>query len=171
MQLSKRNFHSLVSISIIMFTQLLNAQDLYTELDEIEVTATRLNSSLLNSSQSVSVIEKERIQNATQLLAMDEVLAGVPGLYMQNRYNFAQDLRVSIRGFGARSAFGIRGIKVIVDGIPETMPDGQAGVDSIDLGSANRIEILRGPSSSHYGNAAGGVIFIETESGSETRIY
>lgn len=164
---SKRNFHSLVPISLIMFTQLLNAQDLYTELDEIEVTATRLNSSLLNSSRSVSVIEKERIQNATQLLAMDEVLAGVPGLYMQNRYNFAQDLRVSIRGFGARSAFGIRGIKVIVDGIPETMPDGQAGVDSIDLGSANRIEVLRGPSSSHYGNAAGGVIFIETESGSE----
>ena len=70
MQLSKRNFHSLVSISIIMFTQLLNAQDLYTELDEIEVTATRLNSSLLNSSQSVSVIEKERIQNATQLLSL-----------------------------------------------------------------------------------------------------
>ena len=62
---------------------------------------------------------------------------------MQNRYNMAQDLRISLRGFGARSAFGIRGIKVIVDGIPETLPDGQAGVDSIDLGSASRIQVMR----------------------------
>jgi iron complex outermembrane receptor protein len=121
----------------------------------------------LRSPRSVSVVGKEDIQNATQLLAMDEVLAGIPGLYMQNRYNFSQDLRVSLRGFGARSAFGIRGIKVIVDGIPETLPDGQAGVDSIDLGSASRIEVIRGPSSSNFGNASGGVIAIETETGSD----
>tara|TARA_B110000914_G_scaffold170940_1_gene151622 strand:+ start:4314 stop:6395 length:2082 start_codon:yes stop_codon:yes gene_type:complete len=135
------------------------------ELDEIYVTATRLSALLRDSARSVSIIDQEQIQNATQKLALDEVLAGVPGLYMQNRYNFAQDLRISLRGFGARSAFGIRGIKVIVDGIPETLPDGQAGVDSIDLGSAKRIEVIRGPASSHYGNAAGGVIAIESESG------
>ena len=129
-----------------------HAQDL--DLDEIQVTATRLNSSLRDSARSISIIDQEQIQNATQKLALDEVLAGVPGLYMQNRYNFAQDLRISLRGFGARSAFGIRGVKVIVDGIPETLPDGQAGVDSIDLGSAKRIEVIRGPASSHYGNAA-----------------
>ncbi len=136
-------------------------------LDEIVVTATRLETSVRDLARSVSVVDQARIQDGTQQLALDEALAGVPGLYMQNRYNFAQDLRVSLRGFGARSSFGIRGIKVIVDGIPETLPDGQAGVDSIDLGSARRIEVLRGPSSSLYGNASGGVIAIYSEQGDE----
>jgi len=134
-------------------------------LDEVVITAMRIKTTVREAARSVSVVDQQRIQNGTQQLALDEALAGVPGLYMQNRYNFAQDLRISLRGFGARSAFGIRGIKVIVDGIPETLPDGQAGVDSIDLGSAQRIEVLRGPSSSLYGNASGGVISIETERG------
>src|SRR5690606_37796347 len=128
-------------------------------------TATRMRSSVRNVPRSVSLVGQERIQNATQQLALDEALAGVPGLYMQNRYNFSQDLRISLRGFGARSGFGIRGVRVYVDGIPETLPDGQAGVDSIDLGSAKSIELLRGPSSSLYGNAAGGEIAIETDLG------
>ncbi len=115
--------------------------------------------------RSVSLVNKDRIQNATQLIGLDEVLAGVPGLDMQNRYNFAQDLRVAIRGFGLRSSFGIRGIKIFVDDIPETLPDGQAQVDSIDLGSAERIEVLRGPASSLYGNASGGVIAVVSELG------
>ena len=137
-------------------------------LDEIVVTATRIETSTADLARSVSIVDKDRIQRGTQQLALDEALAGVPGLYLQNRYNFAQDLRVALRGFGARSAFGIRGVKVIVDGIPETLPDGQAGVDSIDLGSAERIEVLRGPSSSLYGNASGGVIAIQTESAGDT---
>ena len=101
------------------------------KLDEIVVSATRIDSSIRKTARSVSVINQDNIQSGRQQLALDEALAGVPGLYMQNRYNFAQDLRVSLRGFGARSAFGIRGIKVIVDGIPETLPDGQASVDTI----------------------------------------
>lgn len=136
------------------------------QLDEIVVTATRIESSVRDVARSISVVGKDRIQVGTQQLGLDEALAAVPGLYMQNRYNFAQDLRISLRGFGARSSFGIRGIKVIVDGIPETLPDGQAGVDSIDLGSAQSIEVLRGPSSSLYGNASGGVIAISSELGS-----
>lgn len=139
------------------------------DVDEIVVTASRTQSALRELARSVSIVDKDRIQRGTQQLALDEALAGVPGLYLQNRYNFAQDLRVAMRGFGARSAFGIRGVKVVVDGIPETLPDGQAGVDSIDLGSTQRIEVLRGPSSSLYGNASGGVIAIETESGGDAR--
>jgi iron complex outermembrane receptor protein len=135
-------------------------------LDEVVVSATRMESSVREVARSISIVEKERIQLGTQQLGLDESLAGIPGLYMQNRYNFAQDLRISLRGFGARSSFGIRGIKVLVDGIPETLPDGQAGVDSIDIGSAQSIEVLRGPSSSLYGNASGGVISITSELGS-----
>lgn len=137
------------------------------ELDEIIVSAIRSDSAIRNIARSISVVDKDDIQIGRQQLALDEALAGVPGLYMQNRYNFAQDLRVSLRGFGARSAFGIRGIKVIVDGIPVTLPDGQSGVDSIDLGSTRRIEVLRGPSSTLYGNASGGVIAIESERGTD----
>lgn len=134
-------------------------------LDEIVVTATRMESSVRDVARSVSVVNKDRIQGATQQLGMDEALAAVPGLYIQNRYNFSGDLRVAMRGFGARSSFGIRGIRVIVDGIPETLPDGQSGVDSIDLGSAQSIEVLRGPASSLYGNASGGVIAVSSELG------
>ena len=134
-------------------------------LDEIVVSATRIESSVRDVARSISIVDKERIQNGTQQLGIDEALAGVPGLYMQNRYNFAQDLRISLRGFGARSSFGIRGIRIIVDGIPETLPDGQGGIDSIDIGSAQSIEVLRGPASSLYGNASGGVISITSELG------
>ncbi len=121
-------------------------------VEQIVVTATRVESAVRDVARSVSVVHKDRIQDATQQLGLDEVLNGIPGLYMQNRYNFSQDLRVAIRGFGLRSSFGIRGIKIFVDDIPETLPDGQAQVDSIDLGSAERIEVLRGPASSLYGS-------------------
>ena len=151
---------------IALFNPAASAQEADTDvLDEIVVSATRREASVRDVARSISRIDKQRIQVGTQQIGLDESLAGIPGLYMQNRYNFAQDLRISLRGFGARSSFGIRGIKVLVDGIPETLPDGQAGVDSIDIGSAQSIEVLRGPSSSLYGNASGGVIAITSELG------
>jgi iron complex outermembrane receptor protein len=134
-------------------------------LEEIIVRATMLERSLDKVPAAVSVIEEDDIQLGRQQLALDEALSRVPGLFMQNRYNFAQDLRLSIRGFGARAQFGIRGIKVLVDGIPETLPDGQGSVDSIDLGATSQIEVIRGPSSSLYGNASGGVISLSSEGG------
>ena len=137
------------------------------ELEEIVVQATRLETTLDRAPAAISVIGTDDIQLARQQLGLDESLSRVPGLFMQNRYNFAQDLRVSIRGFGARAAFGIRGVKILVDGIPETLPDGQGAVDSIDIGSARQIEVIRGPSSSLYGNASGGVISVVSEEGPE----
>lgn len=132
-------------------------------LEEIVVTATRMQTTLNHVPAAVSVVSKEDIQLGRQQLALDESLSRVPGLFMQNRYNYAQDLRVSIRGFGARANFGIRGVKILVDGIPETLPDGQGSVDSIDLGAVEQIEVIRGPSSSLYGNASGGVISVTSE--------
>ncbi|MEL7450493.1 MAG: TonB-dependent receptor, partial [Pseudomonadota bacterium] len=135
--------------------------------DEIVVQATRIPKSAVEVPAAVSVVGRDDVQLARQQLGLDESLAAVPGVFMQDRYNFAQDLRVAIRGFGARSAFGIRGVKIIVDGIPETLPDGQGQVDAIDLGSISQVEVIRGPSSSLYGNASGGVINITTEPGPE----
>nr|AOE06370.1 TonB-dependent receptor [uncultured bacterium] len=97
--------------------------------------------------------------------SLQDYLNTVPGLYAQNTQNFAQDLRLSIRGFGARSGFGIRGIKLIVDGIPETTPDGQGQLDNLPLGLIQSLTVLRGPASSFYGNASGGVIQINTLEG------
>ncbi len=134
-----------------------------TLLDATPIRTRRIPESLNEAPAAVSVVTAPDIQDARQQLTLDESLARVPGLFLQNRTNFAQDLRISSRGFGARSSFGIRGIKVFVDGIPATLPDGQAGVDSIDLGSTGRIEVLRGPASSLYGSAAGGVIHLHTE--------
>jgi iron complex outermembrane recepter protein len=136
-----------------------------TPLEEIVVTATLLQRTLDKTPAAVSVVTEDDIQVARQQLGLDESLTRVPGLFMQNRYNFAQDLRLSIRGFGARGQFGIRGVKVLVDGIPETLPDGLGSVDSIDLGATSQIEVIRGPSSALYGNASGGVISLTSEGG------
>lgn len=134
-------------------------------LDPIIVNATRVEKSSDEIPAAISTIGQDEIQLGTEQLGLDESLSRVPGLFMLNRYNFAQDLRASIRGFGARSSFGIRGIKIIVDGIPETLPDGQGSVDGVDIGSARQINVIRGPASSLYGNASGGAILIETERG------
>jgi iron complex outermembrane receptor protein len=131
--------------------------------EQVTVTATRLPRAVEEIPAAVSVVSRDDVQLARQQVGLDESLAQVPGLFMQDRYNFAQDLRISIRGFGARANFGIRGVRIFVDGIPETLPDGQGQVDSIDLGSVERIIVLRGSSSALYGNAAGGVVLVESE--------
>lgn len=112
---------------------------------------------------SLSRVAGERIQHGQALVNLSESLVVVPGLNVQNRQNYAQDLQISARGFGARASFGVRGIRLFTDGIPATAPDGQGQVSHFDLGSAGHIEVLRGPFSVLYGNASGGVIALYTE--------
>lgn len=138
------------------------------ELDEIMVESTRVDEPQYKVPAAIGTVSRDEIQLGRQQLGLDESLVKVPGVFFQNRYNFAQDLRVSIRGFGARAAFGIRGVKIFQDGIPSTLPDGQGGVDDIDLGSAQRIEVTRSPISSLYGSSSGGAINLYTEDGPET---
>lgn len=133
----------------------------------LEVTSPRLVRDLYETPAAVSVVNAPAIRQGQQRLQLDESLDTVPGLFFQNRYNFAQNLRLSTRGFGARAPFGIRGIRLQVDGIPYTLPDGQSQIDAVDLDSAQRIEVIRGPSSVQYGNAAGGVLDITTARGDD----
>jgi len=133
----------------------------------LEVTSPRLVRDLYETPAAVSVVSAPDIRKGQQRLQVDESLDTVPGLFFQNRYNFAQNLRLSTRGFGARAPFGIRGIRIQVDGIPYTLPDGQSQIDAVDLDSAQRIEVIRGPSSVQYGNASGGVIDITTARGDD----
>lgn len=134
------------------------------DLATVIVSAPRLLTSSLQAPFGIAVLTKNRIQQGQQQLTLNESLAAVPGLLATNADNFSQGLRVSIRGFGARSAFGIRGIKILVDGIPESTPDGQGQTNNIDLNAVERVEVIRGPSAVFYGNASGGVISLSTES-------
>ena len=131
------------------------------------VSATPQSVSELDTPAAVSVVDGEDMRLATPRINLSESLTSVPGLQVQNRQNYAQDLQLSIRGFGSRTTYGIRGIRLYVDGIPATMPDGQGQTSNIDISSVQNIEVLRGPFSALYGNASGGVMNVSTETGHE----
>lgn len=135
------------------------------KLAPIVVTATRNERSSFEVPVSIDAVDQTQIREARPTVNLSEALSTVPGVVVSNRQNYAQDLQVSTRGFGARSTFGVRGVRIIADDIPLTMPDGQGQVATIDLTSARRIEVLRGPYSSIYGNSSGGVIQAFTEDG------
>ena len=136
-----------------------------TLLPEVTVSATRVEHDSFDLPVSIDAVSRRTIREDNPQVNLSEVLNRVPGVVVQNRQNYAQDLQISSRGFGARAAFGVRGLRLIADGIPATMPDGQGQAASFNLSSAQRIEVLRGPFSSLYGNASGGVIQIFTADG------
>jgi iron complex outermembrane receptor protein len=133
--------------------------------DAVTVTATRVERPSLEVPAAIDRVDAETIRWAKPQVNLSEALGRVPGISVHNRYNYAQDLQVTSRGFGSRSTFGIRGLRLLADGIPASFPDGQGQVSHFDLGSAEAIEVLRGPFSVMHGNAAGGVVQIFTERG------
>jgi iron complex outermembrane recepter protein len=133
------------------------------ELPELNVTVARSTEPLARVPFATAVLDRTALQRGQQTVGIDEALSNIPGVVVANRYNFSLDQRISIRGFGSRSNFGIRGLKVLVDGVPQTLPDGQSQLTNVDFGDLERAEVLRGASSSLYGNASGGVISFETQ--------
>ena len=133
--------------------------------DAVVVTATRVDQPSLEIPASIDRLYEEDLREGRAQVNLSESLGRVPGIVVLNRQNYAQDLQISSRGFGARASFGVRGIRLIADGIPASMPDGQGQSATFDLGSASRVEVLRGPFSALYGNASGGVINVLTEDG------
>ena len=143
-------------------------QSVTTVLDPVVVTATRSAERAFDLPVAIDTVDKDQIQRDQLQINLSESLARIPGVFVQSRWNYAQDLALSVRGFGARANFGVRGVRFYQDNIPATMPDGQGQTGSFSLVSAQRIEVLRGPFSSLYGNASGGVISVFTEDGPET---
>jgi len=128
-----------------------------------EITVTRAPEPLERVPYAVGVLDRTEIQRGQQTIGLDESLNDLPGVVVSNRYNFSLDQRISIRGFGSRSNFGVRGLKILLDGVPQTLPDGQSQLTNVDFANIDRAEVLRGASSSLYGNASGGVISLRTE--------
>ncbi|MEW5026767.1 TonB-dependent receptor PqqU [Klebsiella pneumoniae] len=131
------------------------------------VTAAPTTVSELDTPAAVSVVNGDEMRQAAPRVNLSESLGAVPGLQVQNRQNYAQDLQLSIRGFGSRSTYGVRGLRIYLDCIPATMPDGQGQTSNIDIGSVDTIEVLRGPFSALYGNSSGGVINVTSQTGTQ----
>lgn len=127
------------------------------------VTVTRTPLALERAPFAVGVTRRDEIQRGKPGFALDEALAGIAGVQVDNRFNWAQGERISIRGFGARAQFGVRGVRVLLDGIPMTLADGQTSLNNIDVSTVARAEVIRGPASALHGNAAGGVIQLESD--------
>lgn len=136
---------------------------------EVVVTGSARAQRVLDAPFAISVVGADALRNAGAMVNLSEVMAQVPGLVVNNRNNYAQDLQISSRGFGARAPFGVRGLRLYTDGIPATMPDGQGQVAHFDLAAAQRIEVLRGPFSVLYGSNSGGVIALFTAPVTEAR--
>ncbi|RRW38073.1 TonB-dependent receptor family protein [Ectopseudomonas oleovorans] len=135
------------------------------QADPLVVTGSRYQASGWQLPFSVNRIDAEQATLGKPGVNLSEALGSVPGLVVQNRQNYAQDLQISSRGFGARSAFGIRGIKLLADGVPLSNPDGQGQAATFDLDTLERIEVLRGPFASVYGSNSGGVIQLFSRDG------
>jgi len=159
MQQAKRHAPSLLKTTwTLAFASVLQTPVAAQTLNEVVVSASRAEQRSFDAPAAVQSVDRATIEGSGPQVNLSESLNRVPGLTILSRQNYAQDLQVSIRGFGARSAFGIRGIRLLVDGIPATTPDGQGQGASISLPSTDRIEVLRGPLAQMYGNSSGGVI-------------
>ncbi|MFW6761213.1 TonB-dependent receptor family protein [Acinetobacter pittii] len=166
LRLDRLHYCILMSMGCIS-SPLVWAEDLtqgVTVLPTLHVEATRTDTTYLQTPASVFRIDAPQVDTSSQV-NLTEFVKGVPSLQIRNRENYAQDLQLSMRGFGARSTFGVRGIRLYVDGIPATMPDGQGQTSNIDLSSLDHVEVLTGPFSSLYGNSSGGTILTSTKEG------
>jgi iron complex outermembrane receptor protein len=162
--MSNGNFLTQLGVSIALGAAVQTAMaETSLELAPIVVTATRIAQPAADLPASIDLVNEQALRVGQLQVNLSESLLTVPGVSAQSRQNYAQDLQISVRGFGARSSFGVRGVRLYSDGIPGTMPDGQGQFSQFDLGSADHIEVLRGPFSALYGNSSGGVIAVFTE--------
>lgn len=160
------NFFALSALSTLIMTAWVPLPVSAQTLAPVAVTATRTELPPFDVPASVDVVDGERIRgDGRAQVNLAESLSLLPGLLARDRLNQAQDMQLSVRGFGARSTFGVRGLRLYVDGIPATMPDGQGQLSHIDMASVGRLELLRGPFSVLYGNSSGGVLQVFTQEG------
>jgi iron complex outermembrane receptor protein len=150
-------FHS------ISLAQQIKIDSTYYFLDSVVVTTSRYQQPVYQIPFSIDILGPDEINSAHANLSAERIFDLIPGVIVNNRYNLSEGDRISIRGIGTRSQFGVRGIKILLDGIPLTFADGQSELNNLDLNTIGKIEVIRGPSSFLYGNSAGGVIYIQSK--------
>jgi iron complex outermembrane receptor protein len=163
LKLTKRN-SALLAASFLLVPFASHGQSM---LDEVVVSASRSEQKAFDAHGSIDVVNRQTIERAGPQINLSEALGMTPGIFVANRNNLAQDLQVSIRGYGARAPFGVRGVRLMVDGLPQSLPDGQGQTSQFAATSTSRIEVLKGPVASLYGNASGGVLQAFTRDPSE----
>ena len=151
-----------IALSCVVLSVAASAQTEGGDAQTVVVTGSLRAQRVLDAPHAIGVVEAQTLRDAGPMVNLSEAMQRVPGLTVSNRNNYAQDLQISSRGFGARAGFGVRGLRLYTDNIPATMPDGQGQVAHFDLAGASRIEVLRGPFSVLYGNSSGGVIALFT---------
>ena len=134
-----------------------------TKLPDVEVRVTRAGEARARLPMAVGVLGGDVVRRAQLTSGLDESLSRLPGVVVLNRSNYSLDQRVSLRGAGSRANFGLRGVKVLIDGVPQTLPDGQSQLTNLELGMVDRVEVLNGSAGALYGNASGGVLAFSTE--------
>ena len=157
--------HGAIALSVALAWPTAHAQQAEPaegSLKEVVISASRAEQRRFDAPGAIDAVQVDPFRTASPLVSLSELMGAVPGLQIRDRQNFAQDLQLSVRGFGTRSTFGVRGVRILIDGIPATMPDGQGQAATASLMSASRIELLRGPLAQLYGNAAGGVLQVFT---------
>jgi len=160
---------STLGFSQLVFSPTILAEETTTiNAAPVVVTATRVEQNSFDLPIAIDVVDMEDIQTGQLQMTLSESLIRIPGITAQNRTQQAQDPQISSRGFGSRSSFGVRGVRVYVDGIPLTMPDGQGQPGVVDLSAIRSVEVMRGPFSALYGNSSGGVIQLLTENAPQT---
>ena len=157
-RLGRRTTPTAIGLTCALIACPLGAQPVDTDVEQVVITGSIAERRVVDAPYAITVIDAATLRSSGPLVNLSEAMARVPGLVVANRNNYAQDLQISARGFGARAGFGVRGLRLYTDGIPATMPDGQGQVSHFDLAGAQRVEVLRGPFSVLYGNSSGGVI-------------
>ena len=158
-----------VAVAAATFSPWAEAQPTQAEPEQVVITASGVERRLFDTPYAVGVVDAQALRAAGPMVNLSEALARVPGLVVSNRSNYAQDLQINSRGFGARAGFGVRGMRLYADGIPASGPDGQGQVSHFDLAGAQRIEVLRGPFTALYGSSSGGVISLVSATPKERR--
>jgi len=163
---------ALILVFILLHEKTVAQSVLYeTQLDSVVVSVGRVNNEFKILPYSASIIDSNQLMGAINPLSLKEVFISTPGVIVNNRFNLAQGDRIIIRGLGSRAQFGVRGIKIFLDDIPLTFPDGQSQLNNLNMSYIKNIEVVRGPNSSLYGNASGGVISIKSNLVSKENIY
>ena len=158
----------LAAVFVLVAAPALQAQQ--RSLEPAVVTGNRVETQVLEAPYAIGVVEADDLRAGGLMVNLSESLVRVPGLVINNRSNYAQDLQISSRGFGARASFGVRGLRLYTDGIPASTPDGAGQVTHFDIAGASRIEVLRGPFSALYGNSSGGVIALYSAPAAAPRV-